>query len=98
MEKKIRPNTLVRMMLAKYGEPYLRKLWQDNNGGTIAARIISNDMHAWVKESQFDYLAKLYNWRRKIRPDHPLAVGVARGNVDSKAFPHIIFPGDEDYE
>ena len=96
--QKTKPNTLVRQMLAKYGEPYLRKLWQDNGGATKAAEIISEDMRVWVKEGQFDYMSKLFGWRRKIRPDHPVALGVLYGNANKEQYPHIIFPGDDEYE
>lgn len=96
--QKTKPNTLVRQMLAKYGEPYLRKLWQDNGGATKAADIISEDMRVWCQEGQFDYLAKLYNWKRKIRPDHPVALGVKYGTTKKEDYPHIIFPGDDEYE
>ena len=89
MQKRIKPKSLVREMLSRYGEPSLRKLWQDNGGGTIASRIISMDMGRWVTEAQFDYLAKLYNWRRKIRPDHPIAIGVAIGNLDPNYFKQL---------
>ncbi len=94
----IKPNTLVRHMLDRYGEPYLRKLWEDNGGATKAAEIISNDMHVWCTDGRFDYLAKLHGWRRRIRPDHPIALGVKYGNANKKDYPRIIFPGDDEYE
>ena len=96
--KHIKPNTLVRQMLNKYGEPYLRKLWQDNGGAPKAAEIISKDMGVWCKEGQFDYLAKLYGWRRCIRSDHPIAVGIKKGTANKEDYPRIIFPGDDGYE
>ena len=98
MKKHIKPNTLTRTMLAKYGEPYLRKLWQENGGATMAAKFISKEMNIWVTEGRFDYLAKLYSWRRKIRPDHPIALGVQYGHAKKEQYPRIIFPGDNDYE
>ena len=96
--KRIKPNTLVRQMLAKYGEPYLRKLWQDNGGAPKAAEIISKDMGVWCQNGQFEYLAKLYGWRRKIRPDHPIALGIQYGTAKKENYPRIIFPGDDGYE
>ena len=98
MKKHIKPNTLVRIMLDRYGENFLRKLWQDMGGATMAAKVISKDMGYWVTEGRFDYMAKLYGWRRKIRPDHPIALGVAMGTTKKEDYPRIIFPGDEDYE
>ena len=96
--KHIKPNTLVRLMLNKYGEPYLRQLWQDNGGATKAAEIISKDMGVWVKEGQFDYAAKLFKWQRCIRRDHPIAVGIKKGTAKKEDYPRIIFPGDDGYE
>ena len=98
MTKKTKPNTLVRMMLFKYGEKFLRKLWEDMGGATRAAKFISKDMGVWCTEGRFDYLAKLFGWRRKIRPEHPIALGVRYGTTKKEDYPRIIFPGDEDYE
>ena len=96
--KHIKPNTLVRLMLNKYGEPYLRKLWQDNGGATKAAEIISKDMGVWCREGQWEYLSKLYNWQRCIRRDHPIAMSVRYGTTNKEDYPRLIFPGDEGYE
>ena len=98
IKKHIKKNTMVRKLLDRYGEDYLRTLWEENGGATKAAKIISDDLGWWVTEARFNYLAKLYNWKRKIRKDHPLALGVQRGNHDKEKFPHIIFPGDIGYE
>ena len=96
--KHIKPNTLVRIMLDRCGEPYLRKLWQDMGGATKAAEYMSNEMGCWVTEGRFDYMAKLFGWRRCIRPDHPIAVGVQYGTTNKIEYPRIIFPGDDEYE
>ena len=98
MKKHIKPNTLVRIMLEKYSEPYLRKLWQDMGGSTMAAKVISDDLGCWVNESRFDYMAKLFGWRRKIRIGHPIELGVRYGTTTKEQYPRLIFPGDENYE
>ena len=98
MKKHIKPNTLVRIMLAKYGEPYLRKLWQDHGGAPGAAKVISDDLGVWCTPGRFEYLSKIHGWRRKIDADHPIAIGVLRGNANKEDYPRIIFPGDEEYE
>ena len=97
-KSKPKPNTLVQMMLNKYGEPYLRKLWQDMGGATKAAEFISEDMGVWCTSGRFEYLSKLYNWKRKIDPNHPIALGVKYGTTKKEDYPRIIFPGDEEYE
>jgi hypothetical protein len=98
MKKHIKKNTLVRIMLDRYGEPYLRKLWQDMGGATKAAEHLSKEMGYWITESRFDYMAKLFGWRRKIRPDHPIALGVQYQTTKKEQYPHVIFPGDNEYE
>ena len=95
---KPKPNTLVRIMLNKYGEPYLRKLWQDMGGGIRAAEYISKDMKVYCTSGRFEYLSKLFNWKRKIDPMHPIALGVKHGTTKAEDYPRIIFPGDIDYE
>ena len=76
----------------------MRKLWQDTGGAMKAAEYMSDEMGYWVTEGRFDYMAKLFGWRRCIRPDHPIAVGVQCGNMKKEDYPRIIFPGDDDYE
>lgn len=98
MKNNIKPNTMVRTMLAEYGEPYLRKLWQENGGSTMAAEIMSEKMGYWVTAGRFEYLSKLYNWRRNIRPDHPISLGVKYGTKKKEDYPRMIFPGDDGYE
>jgi|GEM_PF-1313367 len=98
MIKHPKKNTLCRILLQKYGEPYLRKLWQDNGGSYMAAKILSDEMGIWVTEGRFDYLAKIHGWRRCIRPDHPIALGVKFGNAKKEDYPRMIFPGDIEYE
>ena len=93
-----KPNTLVRIMLDKYGENFLRKLWQDMGGGMGAAEYISKDMGVYCTSGRFEYLSKLYNWKRKIDPMHPIALGVLRGTTKKEDYPRIIFPGDNDNE
>ena len=85
-------------MLAMYGEDYLRTLWQDMGGGPKAAKIISEEMNEWVTEANFDYLAKLYHWKRKLDKNHPLAIAAERGTIEKAYYSHLIFPGDEGYE
>ena len=97
-KSKPKPNTPVRIMLDRYGEPYLRKIWEDKKGAIGAAKVISDDMGVWCTPGRFEYLSKLYNWRRRIDADHPIALGVLRGNKNGEDYPRIIFPGDEDYE
>ena len=97
-KSKPKPNTLVRIMLDRYGENFLRKLWQDKGGAPGAAAVISKDMGVWCTCGRFEYLAKLFGWRRKIDPMHPIALGVLRGTTNKEDYPRIIFPGDEDYE
>lgn len=94
---KPKPNTLVRIMLTKYGEPYLRKLWQDMGGAPGAAKVISDDLGVWCTSGRFEYLAKLFGWRRKIDPMHPIALGVKHGTTNKEDYPRIIFE-DDDYE
>ena len=91
-------DNLVQRMLARYGEPYLRKLWQDNGGATKASRIIADDMNLWVTEMQFFYLANIYNWKRKIRPDHPITKCVRSGRHKREQYTHLIFPWEKEYK
>jgi hypothetical protein len=97
MKKHIKPNTLTRLMLKKYGEDYLCKLWQDMEGGTKASEYLSKEMGHWIRDYHFDYLARVHRWRRCIRPDHPIALGVQYGTTNKEDYPRIIFPGDDDY-
>ena len=94
----IKRNTLVRIMLDKYGEKFLRNLWETMGGAPGAAKVISDDMGVWCTSGRFEYLAKLFGWRRKIDESHPIALGVKYGTIDASDYPRIIFPGDEDYE
>ena len=98
MTKHIKKNILVRIMLAKYGENFLRELWQDMGGATRAAEAISKDMGVWCTSGRFEYLSKIYNWKRKIDADHPIALGVKYGTTKKENYPRIIFPGDNEYE
>ena len=98
MKKHIKPNTLVRIMLDKYTEPYLKKLWEDKGGATGAAAVISKDMGVWCTSGRFEYLAKLCGWRRRIDPMLPIALGVKYGTMRKEDYPRIIFPEDEKYE
>lgn len=98
MKKNIKPNTMVRTMLKDYGEPYLQKLWQQSGGAPMAAEAMSEKMGCWVTAGRFEYLAKLFNWRRSIRPDHPIALGVKYGTKKKEDYPRMIFPGDDGYE
>ena len=84
-------------MLKRYGEKFLRELWQDMGGATRASEYMSKEMGVWVSEGRFDYMAKLFGWRRKIRSDHPIALGVKYGTAKAEDYPRLIF-GDEDYE
>ena len=63
-----------------------------------AAKFISKEMNIWFTEHRFDYLAKLHDWRRKIDPNHGIAIAVKRGAVNKEDYPRIIFPGNEDYD
>lgn len=65
---------------------------------TRAAEYMSKEMGCWVTEGRFDYMAKLFGWRRKIRPDHPIALGVKYKTTKAEDYPRMIFPGDKDYE
>ena len=85
-------------MLDRYGEPYLRKLWQDMGGAPGAAKVISDDMGVYCTSGRCEYLAKLFGWRRKIDPMHPITLGIKYGTTKKEDYPHVIFPGDNDYE
>jgi len=67
-------------------------------GANKDAEFLSKDMGVWCTSGRFEYLAKLFNWRRKIDPMHPIALGVLHGTTNKEDYPHIIFPGDDDYE
>ena len=97
-KNKPKSNTLVRIILERYGEPYLRKLWETMGGAPGAAEFISKDMGVWCTSGRFEYLAKLFGWRRKIDESHPIALGVKYGTTKKEDYPRIIFPGDKDYE
>ena len=88
-------DNMVQLMLNRYGEPYLRKLWQDNGGATIASRILMQETGLEITDIQFYYLANKYNWKRMIRPDHPIVKYVLSGKGNRERYRHLIFPWED---
>jgi len=91
-------DNLTQYLLNRYGEPYLKKLWQDNGGATFAARILAKETGYWIEDRTFHYLAKKFDWKRRIRPDHPLVKYVLSGKTNRGQYRHLIFPWEEEYQ
>ena len=90
--RKPNPNSTTQILLKKYSERELYKMWVKYNGMYKMSQYLTNEMGFWVTPYVIRYISNKFCWTRKITDKNlPIYKGVLSGQVKAEYYKHIQF-------
>jgi len=90
--RKPNPNSTTQMLLNKYSEQELYKMWVKYNGMYKMSEYLTHEIGLFVSPYVCRFLTNKFNWVRTIKDKNlPIYMGVLNGRVKPEYYSHISF-------